>query len=260
MSDLFAVLNSNRMPFDGLPAWEALTNEFSDKNIPHCRAVSAPLAWHADILRRLSRFYLCLDGTGADGCAGCNAWNGNSHPDLFVIGEVGKAPAIDDCRNMIQELALMPVLAPRRLGVVMSANTLLAAAANSLLKTAEEPPSHVYILFLLEGGWLLPTLKSRSRFTMLALPEFPGEGEFPSDDPSWLAWLKSQKDIADVSKYLSAWTNSALLDGDYIRAAKLERLRLISEQEKLSVTMMCDLLTLALMEETPFEHIFGNFW
>ena len=227
--------------------------------MPHCRAVSAPVEWHAALLSALARLYLCLEGTGSDGCPGCAAWSAGRHPDLFVAGDVSKAPAIDDCRALIQELALKPVASRRRLGVVMSADRLLLPAANSLLKTAEEPPSHACVLFLLEGGRLLPTLRSRSRFTLLSSRIFSEGARPPKENAEWLDWLGTQKGD-DVAVTLARWATHALGEGDVGRAAKAERLRLIAEQEKLSDAMLRDLLILALKEELPFEHIFGNLW
>ena len=140
-------------PFLELPSWRALAREFEAGDMPHCRAVSAPAAWHGALLEALAGLYLSgrIDGVPA----------AEGHPDLLVAGEAGKAPNIEACRSLIQDLALKPVLAVRRLGVVMAADRLLLPAANSLLKLAEEPPAHACILFLLEGSALRPTRSAR---------------------------------------------------------------------------------------------------
>ncbi|MCL1940816.1 MAG: hypothetical protein FWG09_02655, partial [Synergistaceae bacterium] len=59
---------------------------------------------------------------------------------------------------------------------------------------------------------------------------------------------------------LSSWTSHFLQAGDIEAAARTDRLRLLVQQKKLSQTMVCDLLTLTLKEELPFEPIFGGFW
>lgn len=234
-------------PFGELPSWRALVREFEAGDVPHCRAVSAPLAWHGALLEALARLYLSVGAVG------------EGHPDLFVAGEVGKAPNIEVCRSMIQELALKPVRAVRRLGAVMAADRLLLPAANSLLKLAEEPPSHACILFLLEGNALLPTLRSRARFTALAGPMDVPSATPPRGGAEWLHWVEEAKDAAGIAGDLASWSAHALRSGDVERAARLDRLRVIAEAGKLSVPALCDLLTLALREELPFEHLFGDF-
>lgn len=234
-------------PFEDLPAWRELEREFAAGDIPHCRAVSAPAPWHAALLDRLSRLTL---GAGP-----------GEHPDLLVVGEVGKAPDIAACRGLIQDLALKPVSAPRRLGVVMAADRLLLPAANSLLKLAEEPPSHACLLFLLEGNGLLPTLRSRARFTMLSVPLEAEALPPPLKDSEWLAWVEGARggDAARIAEFLMGWGAWALSQGNVTEAAKLEGLRLIAETKNLSVPMLCDLVILALREGLPFERLFGDF-
>ena len=237
-------------PFEALRAWRTLEEEFAAGDVPHCRAVSAPIAWHPVLLERLARLTL---NVGPDAPSPVR----EGHPDLVVAGEVGRAPDVAACRALIQDLALKPAASVRRLGVVLSADQLLPPAANSLLKLAEEPPSHACLLFLLEGGVILPTLRSRARFTVLAAPAAAEGAALPSSDGEWLAWVEGARggDVPVVAA-LATW---ALRRGDAPQAAKLDRLRTIAETKNLSVPMLCDLLILALREELPFEHLFGNF-
>ena len=74
-------------PFSGLPSWRALVREFEAGDVPHCRAVSAPAAWHGALLEALAGLY--LSGRPDGGPAG------EGHPDLLVAGEAGKAPNIE---------------------------------------------------------------------------------------------------------------------------------------------------------------------
>ena len=241
--------------FESLPAWRGLVREFESADISHCRAVSAPVEWHPDLLDRLARLTLELGPEGPSPAA-------VGHPDLLVAGEVNKAPDIAACRTLGQDLALKPITAPRRLGVVMAADRLLLPAANSLLKLAEEPPSHACILFLLEGNGLLPTLRSRARFTVLSAPLEVKASPPPEKDAEWLAWLDEArgKDAVAVAAGLGEWAAWALSRGDIRRAGRLERFRLIAGTKNLSVPMLCDLLILSLREEIPCEHLFGDFW
>jgi DNA polymerase-3 subunit delta' len=271
--------NSDRKPafFMETPAWRDVVETFETGLVPHCWAISAPLAWQEDVLSAWARMALCDAGRGGDGCEGCLGWGrrgqerGESgvsssvlaHPDMTVAGEFDKAGNIESCRALAKELLLKPVVAKRRIGVVLAADKLLIHAANSLLKIAEEPPSHVCLLFLLEGNDFLPTLRSRSRFTTLAAPLSLTAAPMPETEAEWLGWLERMgklKEEADLAGLLSSWTSSLLEKGELALAAKTERLRLLVLQKKLSQNMACDLLTLTLKEELPFEHIFSGVW
>jgi DNA polymerase-3 subunit delta' len=259
------------LPFADVPAWRGVEETFVSGTVPHCWAVSAPLAWQKRLLEEMARRYLCDGGRGDDGCAGCLGWvwDGEAgtwrHPDLTVTGEFEpqgsvKAGGVDACRALIRELPLKPAAAKRRLGVVLAADTLLPHAANSLLKIAEEPPSHACLLFLMEKGDFLPTLRSRSRFTPLAAPASFEPRPMPGGEAEWLACLEDMTREEDVPALLSSWTSHLLAEGEPERSARVEKLRLLVSQKKLSRSMVCDLLILALKEELPFEHILGGFW
>jgi DNA polymerase-3 subunit delta' len=215
--------------------------------------------------------YLCDSGREDDGCNGCGGWSSPAgrefvHPDLIVAGTLEKAANIDACRALIRELALKPVTAKRRLGAFPAADKLLPSAANSLLKTAEEPPSHACILFLMEGDDFLPALRSRSRFTVLTVPPSFAAGPMPANDGEWLLWLErlkgEGKEDADISACLFEWASYAMRAGraGLKTAARIEKLRLLIEQKKLSQSMVCDLLILTFREDLPFEHTFGGIW
>jgi DNA polymerase-3 subunit delta' len=264
VSDLAFILNRSNLPFGELPSWHDVLATFAKGSVPHCWAVAAPAEWHASLRDALSRLYLCDAGQGGDGCQGCRGWLRNpqgllAHPDLTIVGEIDKAGNVEACRALIKELFLKPAAAKRRLGIVLAADKLLAHAANSLLKIAEEPPTHACLLFLLEGDNLLPTLRSRSRFTTLTAPLSSVSSPMPCEEREWLQWLQNLKDGDDIPGLLSSWTEHCLQGGDLESAAKAEKLRLLVLQKKLSQTMACDLLILTLKEELPFEHIFGGF-
>jgi DNA polymerase-3 subunit delta' len=263
VSDFAFVLNDSDLPFAKLSSWRDILAAFVSGAVPHCWAVSAPAEWHASLRDAMSGLYLCDTGKGGDRCEGCLGWRRNEqgvlgHPDLTVVGEIGKAGNIEACRALIKEFSLKPVAAKRRLGIVLAADKLLANAANSLLKTAEEPPAHACLLFLLEGDDFLPTLRSRSRFTALGAPSSFEPSPAPLGEMEWLQWLQNSKE-GDIAACLSSWTEHCLRAGELESAARMEKLRLLVLQNKLSQTMTCDLLILTLKEELPFEHIFGGF-
>jgi len=267
MPDFSSVLGfSQPFPFEALPAWEGVLETFRKGAVPHCWAIKAPLEWHEGLLKVISGLFMCNSGSGCGVCAGCRGWGRadekgvSSHPDVTVMGEFDKACNIEACRVMIKELCIKPALAARRLGVLLAADKLLAGAANSLLKIAEEPPSHACLLFLMEGDDFLPTLRSRSRLTVLAsLPAFAAS-PMPGDEAQWAERLGNFKDNEDITGLLSSWTSYFLQAGKIRTAARIDRLRLLILQKKLSQNMICDLLILTLKEELPFEPIFDGIW
>ena len=147
--------------------WQEILRETEAGNIPHSRAISAPVSFHDEIIATLSRLIL---GSYRP-----------SHPDLLIIGTADKAAPIGEygkpnydysCRWLIDNIALKPMEGKRRLAVIECADKLNKSAGNSLLKLAEEPPEHAYLLFLMEDARLfLPTLRSRSRFTAIKFDE-----------------------------------------------------------------------------------------
>jgi DNA polymerase-3 subunit delta' len=226
--------------------------------------VKAPLAVHESLLNAMSRLYLCDSGEGGDDCEGCRGWSRDEegvfrHPDLLVVGEFDKAGNIEACRALIKDLSLKPVVAKRRLGVILTADKLLVHAANSLLKIAEEPPSHAHLLFLMEGNDFLPTLRSRSRFTAFAAPLSFDAHLAPNGEAEWVKWREELKDDEDIAELLSSWVSYFLETKNLENAARTEKLRLHILQKKLSQTMVYDLLILTLKEALPFEPIFGGF-
>jgi DNA polymerase-3 subunit delta' len=106
-----------------------------------------------------------------------------NHPDLFWVeptylhqgqrlssaeaaaaGVKRKAPPqirIEQIREIAQFLGRLPLEAPRSVVVIEQAETMAEAAANSLLKTLEEPGQATLILIAPSVESLLPTLVSR---------------------------------------------------------------------------------------------------
>ena len=240
--------------------WQEVLRECASGDIPHCRAISAPVIYHPEIIASLARIILGKYRP--------------SHPDLLIIGTSGKAPPIGDpakpgyegsARWLIENLALKPLESQRRMGVVMCADKLLLPAANSLLKLAEEPPEHAVLLFLMTDGRLfLPTLKSRSRFTAIPLNELNETREVhavPKTPADWVKWLaNARKDDADtITSALEAWSNYASDAKDYVHADRIDGLRLIAEKKNLSVNMLCDMIILMLGDDnTKNEHILDD--
>ena len=103
-----------------------------------------------------------LDSCGS--CINCRKMDHHNHPDFKTISvlEDKTAISIDQIRELKKEIAYKPYDSDHKIYIIESAEKLTKEAANSLLKTLEEPPSFATIVLLVEdSGKLLPTLVSR---------------------------------------------------------------------------------------------------
>jgi DNA polymerase-3 subunit delta' len=97
-------------------------------------------------------------------CRSCRKIERGVHPDVQVVEleEGAKNISIDAVRGIQNGVALRPAEGRAKVHIIREAERLSESAANSLLKTLEEPPpSVVMVLTTLDATMLLPTLVSR---------------------------------------------------------------------------------------------------
>jgi DNA polymerase III subunit delta' len=103
--------------------------------------------------------------------------DGIFHPDLCLCKVEGKIGmhSIQSVRKMIEQIEYAPFEAKGRAIIIDDAHRMLAASANALLKTLEEPPAHTLIILVTsEPERLLDTIVSRCqkiRFNPLSKEE-----------------------------------------------------------------------------------------
>ncbi len=119
----------------------------------------------------------CRTPQGEDACGECSSCKklaAGTHPDCTLIDpEDGAAIKIDQIRQLQKDLAFPPNEGRIRAAVLVDIGRLGVAAANSLLKTLEEPPdSTVLVLTAEEGAPVLDTIVSRCQvIPFTPLPE-----------------------------------------------------------------------------------------
>jgi DNA polymerase-3 subunit delta' len=97
-------------------------------------------------------------------CLACRKVDGGVHPDVHRLAPQGAGGQIRIAavRELVTDLALLPLEGRCRVAIVESAERLNEDAQNALLKTLEEPPAGaVLVLCVGDEEPILPTVRSR---------------------------------------------------------------------------------------------------
>ena len=129
----------------------------------------------------LARALLCENASAShleacDRCAACVQVGAGTHPDFFVVSRPPDTAGmpIEAIRELSRNLALKPARGRSKIAIVDDADDLndpitQNAAANSFLKTLEEPPPHsVLILIGTTPDQQLATIISRCQVVRFA--------------------------------------------------------------------------------------------
>jgi len=137
------------------------------------------------------------DGMACGQCPSCKAFFQGSHGDLLLlqVPEGKTAIGIDQVREATYFLQQTALYGAAKLLLVRDADQMTLAAANSLLKTLEEPPGNALVLLSSAEAWRLPPTV-RSRCQLLRLPRI--------EKKAALEWLvsKVQATAADAEHLL----------------------------------------------------------
>ncbi len=94
-------------------------------------------------------------------CSCCKAFNDNASFNIFELDGASNN-GVDDIRAILDQARYHPQHGAYKVFIIDEVHMLSAAAFNALLKTLEEPPSHVkFILATTEKHKILPTVLSR---------------------------------------------------------------------------------------------------
>lgn len=166
--------------------WRHLLQADADGRLPHALLLSAPAGTGLhEFAEHWARARLChAEQKPCGHCPACEQLRAGTHPDLVRIEpeEAGKAIGIDAVRAMNERIGLTAG-SRGKIALIEPADALTLQAANSLLKTLEEPPAGSMIMLLSTRPSRLPaTVRSRCQKIAFGLPE--------RDDA--LTWLREQ--------------------------------------------------------------------
>lgn len=233
--------------------WQQIIMSVNAGKVPQSVAAIVPAIAQIFFVTAYSRLLLSDDG-----------WSEGKHPDLIEIGSQDKAPSIEECRTLNEELSLHPVCAQRRLAVIWCADKLSLEAENSLLKITEEPPANSCVLFISEENKLLPTIKSRVWSVNIDLPEeYINAVVPPASAQQWAEWISKTSggkkgDIDTLFLEMQGWIKYYIEHNNYKKASETELLIKLSNRKNMSLSMVQDIAFAVLQEGIACEKIFSG--
>jgi DNA polymerase III delta' subunit len=160
----------------GQPAAGAAVRTMLRAGMPHALLLAGPAGVGKgtladDIAAALLCVHPDIDARPDRACRGCRAVEHGNHPDLHRLGPTGAGALIPiggpgreerGVRDLVRELALLPVEGGARVAVVTAADRMTEDAQAAFLKTLEEPPvGTVLVLTATDEERVLETIRSR---------------------------------------------------------------------------------------------------
>ena len=148
----------------------SITSAMAQQRLHHALLLHGPAGvGKTQFARHIAAALLCESTTEPEQrpcgeCRSCVLVRAGSHPDRLELApkEDRRVIDVEQVRTRIGDLVLTPHYASRRVIVVNPADGLNRSAANTLLKTLEEPPGGVVFLLISARAAMLPaTIRSR---------------------------------------------------------------------------------------------------
>lgn len=220
--------------------YQHLLQRWGAGSLPHALLLSGEAGLGKRLFARtLAKRLLCVGAAQGDyacnQCYSCRFFQAGTHPDFYELGledqneQEAKFIKIDQIRELCQHLVLKSRNGGLKIAIINPAEQMNHNAANSLLKTLEEPsPDTLLILVSITPFKLLPTIRSRCQRVQFPLPseserlehikkKFPeldaakllAAGIHTENDDELTAkeWLKTREDFFH---YLSGLTSNTL--------------------------------------------------
>jgi DNA polymerase-3 subunit delta' len=147
-----------------------LRSAWTQQRLPHALLLHGAAGLGKSVFARwLARLALCdsprSPAAPCETCASCKLTRAGTHPDFLLIEPIEdkRTISVDQIRAASEKIALTSYRGGRKVAIVAPADLMTVNAANSLLKTLEEPPdSSLLVLVTSSPGRLPATIRSRS--------------------------------------------------------------------------------------------------
>ncbi len=144
-----------------------LKKAIEEKRLAHAYLFIGPEGVGKSLLAKVFAKALNCEKGAADPCGeciSCKKIEGNIHPDVVILSPEGKSSqiGIDAIRKIGATMSLKPYEGRTKVFMIDGADKMTEEAANSLLKTLEEPPKDTVLVLLASNMFKLqPTIVSR---------------------------------------------------------------------------------------------------
>jgi len=213
--------------------WQQFLQARVQGRLPHALLIKGQNGVGKHVLaEKLAAALLCekpdSGGHACGHCRSCGWLQAGTHPDLFWVApeEEGKAVKIDQIRALNAALVMTSHAGRYKVAIIQPADAMNKNAANSLLKTLEEPASNTLVLLLTAAPGRLPaTIRSRCQQLEIEQP----------DADSAQNWLVTRGVDADSSVRYLKMANGAPLQAlkmadtadSVVRGKRLDQLQAI---------------------------------
>ena len=183
-----------------LENWNTIQSVNRSERMAHAILFTGPVGIGLEYFSKCLTAGLLCDNSGVElqacgDCRSCHLIQGGSHPDLVTIEpeETGKQIKVDEIRRLIDFMHLKSQYGRYKISVITPAESMNRNAANSLLKTLEEPPGQSLLILLSHRPNLLP-ITIRSRCQQLRFK--------PAYDEDTVRWLEENIETDENTKHL----------------------------------------------------------
>jgi len=233
--------------------WQQLQLQISEQRLPHALLLTGqPGMGKWAFARSLGERLLCSQpqqGQACGQCAACQLIQAGTHPDWSLLApeDEDKAIKVDDIRELSRQLVLTSQMGGYKVALIAFADNMNINAANSLLKTLEEPTDNSVLVLVSSRPHRLPiTIRSRCQQIHFA----------PPPAPLALQWLQ-QQGLDNAQALLTLAHGSPLL------AQRLGSDELLEPRQALLAALLASdgqatlLESAAALAKWPLDHLLG---